>query len=153
MYPVTIKDLPARRVACIPHRGAYSALGAVFEKFSEICQTRGLWPQMGEVVGVFMDNPETVPEADLRSMAGAVFQGSDLPDGLTEFPLPAGRTAIMTFTGPYSDLPKVYGYLFGSWLPESGENMADAPSYEVYQNDPRDTAPEDLVTEIHVPLA
>jgi AraC family transcriptional regulator len=29
---------------------------------------------------------------------------------------------------------------------------ADAPSFEVHLNAPMDTAPEDLITELHLPL-
>lgn len=61
--------------------------------------------------------------------------------------------AAMLFTGPYSGLKAAYDYLYGDWLPSSGREMRDAPSYEVYLNSPMDTAPEDLLTEICVPLA
>jgi AraC family transcriptional regulator len=41
----------------------------------------------------------------------------------------------------------------GEWLPQSGETSGPGVAYELYRNDPTDTAPEDLVTEIYVPLA
>ncbi|MEP4151303.1 MAG: GyrI-like domain-containing protein [Lentilitoribacter sp.] len=37
-------------------------------------------------------------------------------------------------------------------MPEAGHEFADAPPFEKYLNSPRDTAPSDLITEIHVPL-
>jgi hypothetical protein len=36
--------------------------------------------------------------------------------------------------------------------PGSGEEDADSPAFEVYLNSPMDTAPEDLLTEICLPL-
>jgi AraC family transcriptional regulator len=37
-------------------------------------------------------------------------------------------------------------------LPQSGEEPADTPSFEVYLNSPMDVAPEELITELHLPL-
>jgi len=45
-----------------------------------------------------------------------------------------------------------YRWLFGVWLPGSGYQEEDAPTFEVYLNDPRDTSPQDLLTDIHLPL-
>jgi AraC family transcriptional regulator len=59
---------------------------------------------------------------------------------------------VVTYKGPYSGLEAAYTALFGNWLPESGEEPADAPCYELYLNSPMDTAPEDLITEICLPL-
>ncbi|WP_390901440.1 GyrI-like domain-containing protein [Serratia fonticola] len=43
--------------------------------------------------------------------------------------------------------------MFETWLLESGRTMGNAPPYEVYLNDPSNTSPPDLLTEIRVPLA
>ena len=59
---------------------------------------------------------------------------------------------MLTYKGPYSGIHAAYHSLFGNWLPGSGEEPADQPCYEVYLNNPRDTAPEDLLTEICLPL-
>ncbi len=42
--------------------------------------------------------------------------------------------------------------MYGVWLPESGEEPGDAPPHEVYLNAPQDTAPDDLLTDVVVPL-
>ncbi len=66
--------------------------------------------------------------------------------------LPGGETAVLRFKGHYSGLPAAYDYLYGTWLPQSGHDAADSPPYEFYVNSPMDTAPEDLLTDISVPL-
>jgi AraC family transcriptional regulator len=39
------------------------------------------------------------------------------------------------------------------WYPESGEKLRDLPCFDVYLNrDPRRTKPENLRTEIYVPV-
>jgi AraC family transcriptional regulator len=152
MYDVTIRTEPARRLAGLTHQGPYMGIGKCFESFSAICESRGLWPQVGAVLGVYYDNPETIPESELRSFAGGEFRGGGLPDGMEEANLPGGKTAVLTFKGPYTEVQAAYNSLFGNWLPKSGEEPADAPCYEIYLNSPRDTAPEDLLTEICLPL-
>jgi AraC family transcriptional regulator len=54
--------------------------------------------------------------------------------------------------GPYSNLKPAYDWVYGAWLPHSGREPADCPPFEDYLNTPQDTAPNDLLTEIHVPL-
>ncbi|MDB4944031.1 MAG: Transcriptional regulator, AraC family [Labilithrix sp.] len=41
----------------------------------------------------------------------------------------------------------------GRWLPGSGERIGSGPSFEIYRNSPMDTPPDQLRTELHVPLA
>ncbi|WP_425083943.1 AraC family transcriptional regulator [Ruegeria profundi] len=152
MHPVTTRTEPARRVIALPHKGAYSEIGKSFEAFGALCESRQLWPQVGPVVGIYFDSPDEVPEDQLRSYAGAEFRGEGTPDGMEDVQIAGGKTAVLTYKGPYSGLEAAYHSLFGNWLPESGEEPADQPCYEIYLNDPRETAPEDLLTEICLPL-
>jgi AraC family transcriptional regulator len=45
-----------------------------------------------------------------------------------------------------------YRWLLGVWLPSSGYEPDDAPIFEAYLNDPRDTPQSALRTDIHLPL-
>ena len=45
-----------------------------------------------------------------------------------------------------------YDWLFGVWLPESGYELRDAPILEAYLNDPSQTAPAELLSEILLPI-
>lgn len=153
MHPVTIRTEAPLRLAALPHRGAYFEISRAFQKLSAVMASRDLFRSAGRMVGVFYDDPQSVPVADLRSLAGFEITGrSDLSDPLQEVTLPGGRQAVLTYKGPYAGLPAAYDQLFGLWLPGSGEEPADTPSFEVYLNTPMDTAPEDLVTELHLPL-
>lgn len=153
MYPVTIRKDAARKMIGIPHKGAYAHIGTSFEAFFALCQARGLWPQIQTPMGVYFDNPDVTPEAELRSMAGAAWAGGETPEGLEACDLPAARYVVMTYTGPYAGIHTAYEALFGEWLPKSGEMPAEVPCFELYLNSPRETAPEDLVTEICLALA
>ncbi|MFQ6551321.1 GyrI-like domain-containing protein [Aestuariibius insulae] len=153
VYPIEIRTLPAHRLAAIPHRGAYDKIGRAFEKASAIISGRNLWPQTRGMVGVYYDDPMSVAPEDLRSHAGVVLtEDAPLPDGFEEVTLPAGSHAVLDFTGPYSGLQQAYHHLYGDWLEGSGKEPSDTPSFELYLNSPLDTRPEDLKTEICLPL-
>jgi AraC family transcriptional regulator len=153
MHPVSVRTLGPMRLAAVAHKGPYFEISRAFQKLSAVMGTRNLFPKAGRMVGVFYDDPQSVPWPELRSHAAFEVTGDvDIASPLEEITLPAGRQAVMTYKGPYAGLPAAYDQLFGAWLPTSGEEPADMPSFEVYLNSPMDTAPEDLVTELHLPL-
>jgi AraC family transcriptional regulator len=153
MHPVSVQTNGPMRLAAVAHKGPYFEISRAFQKLSAVMGTRNLFPKAGRMVGIFYDDPQSVPWPDLRSHAAFEITGEvDLSKPLEEVTLPAGRHAVMTYRGPYAGLPAAYDQLFGAWLPSSGEEPADTPSFEVYLNSPMDTAPEDLVTELHLPL-
>jgi AraC family transcriptional regulator len=153
MHPVEIRTEPGLRLAALPHKGAYHEISRAFQKLSAVMASRDLFRTAGRMVGVFHDDPRAVAVADLRSHAAFEITGRpDLSAPLEEITLAPGRHAVLTYTGPYAGLPAAYDELFGAWLPNSGEEPADQPSFEVYLNTPMDTAPENLVTELHLPL-
>ncbi len=152
MHPVVIRTDPDRRMIGLAHKGAYSEIGKSFDAFSAMCTGRNLWSRTGPMMAIYHDNPENVPEDELRSFAGAQFNGKDTPDGMVSIDIPGGRFAVMTYKGPYSGIGNATNSLYGDWLPSSGEEPADRPCLEIYRNDPTTTAPADLVTEICLPL-
>lgn len=153
MFDVDIKQQDEKQLIGLPHRGSYPSIGATYEKLGTILGARNLWPQVQGMVAVYCDDPNSVAEADLRSFAGvAVPPTMQTPEGLEALTIPAGECAVLVFKGPYSGLKSAYDYLYGSWLPESGKDLADVAAYEVYLNSPMDVAPDELLTEICVPL-
>ena len=154
MYDVKIKSGRKRRMFAVAHVGPYSEIGAAFDRLEAAIAGAGLAKKVKALVGIYHDDPAVTPPYALRSHAGVIVGAKErLPEGLQELFLPAGRTAVLQLHGPYSGLQAAYGHLYGVWLPASGETPGDAPSYEIYVNSPRDTAPQDLLTDIHLPLA
>lgn len=153
-YEITIRDMPGYTLAALPHTGPYIEIGQAFEKLSAIVSSRGLWEQVQGMIGVYYDDPSAVPEEKLRSHAGLI-TGADFPmePPLEVVTLHSGPHGILLFKGPYAGLKSGYDYLYGTWLPQSGKTPADAAPYEIYLNTPMDTAPDDLLTEICLPLS
>ncbi|MEZ5715553.1 MAG: GyrI-like domain-containing protein [Paracoccaceae bacterium] len=153
MFEVVIETAPARHLATMPHRGPYIEVGQAFEAASAIIGARQLSGQVRAMVGVYYDDPAAVPAGDLRSCAGfELAAGLACPEGMEPVDLAAGEVARLRFRGPYAGLQRGYEFLYGSWLPSSGREPADAPVFEVYRNTPRDVPPGDLITDICLPL-
>lgn len=154
MPDVLIRKEPARRLAAIAHRGPYIEIARAFAKLGTLAGSRGLFGPGAEMIGVYYDDPHATPAADLRSHAGLrVADGAVIEPPLAEVLLPAGDYAVLTHRGPYAGLQASYDRLYGHWLPASGREPADSAVFENYLNTPGEVAPDDLLTEICVPLA
>jgi len=152
---VTIEDMPERRVATVHHVGPYSRISEAFQRLGAIAGPAGLL-ELAEaaMLAIYHDDPETTAAAELQSDAGIVVpKGVALPEGLVEKRLPAGRYARTTHLGPYSQLGDAWSRLMGQWLPRSGERVGEGSSYEVYRNTPMNAAPDELRTDLYLPLA
>ena len=153
LFDVDINETPQRRLAALSHKGPYTSLGETFQNLSETAWAHNLGPHIRGVVGIYYDDPNIVADADLRSHAGLVLtEDAPMPEDLEEVFIEAGPYAVLTYKGPYDGIKVGYDHLFGSWLPKSGREPADAPCYELYLNSPMDTARDDLLTEIYLPL-
>jgi len=147
-HPVTIRDMAERRLAALEHFGAYNETGQVITELCTTLAARGLMGQVGGSVCVYYDDPDTKPAEELRMHAGFELPEGEIASPLDEIVLPAGRYAVMHHTGPFSGLAAAYGAFFGTWLPASGEEPGDAPSFETYPGMTEDTAPDKTVTEM-----
>ncbi|MAM61947.1 AraC family transcriptional regulator [Maritimibacter sp. UBA3975] len=154
MYDVKIEDQPERRLAMVEHRGPYIGIGEAFDKAGSTVMARGLGLHLGAMLGLYFDDPDNTPPEALRSAAGfEIDDSAPIEPPLVEMRAPGGKHAILTHKGPYTGLALAYKYLFGEWLATSGEMPREAPPFELYVNSPMDTAPDDLITLIGVPLA
>jgi AraC family transcriptional regulator len=153
MYSVEIRSIPAIRLAGLPHTGAYHGIGAVFERLFVLATGRGLVGPTTRSFGIYRDDPSATPVEALRSEACLSVPDGFVGDGeLQAFEIPGGRHAVVLHVGAYAELPQAYGWLYREWLPESGEEAADRPCVEEYLNDPHNTPPCELQTEVWLPL-
>lgn len=154
MYDIVIRETPDLTLATLPHTGSYLEIGKTFEAMTPIVAGQGLFGPTSTMVGVYLDDPRAVPTPKLRALAGVTVGTSQAPAApLESYTVKGGRTAVLRFVGPYSELHIAYDWLFSTWLPTANVEPRDQPCYEVYRNDPRLVPARDLVTEIHVPLA
>ena len=154
MHPISIKTLDPAKAAGVAHKGPYHEIGSAFNRLGAVIGSRGLMGAATGMVAVYRDGPGSKPDAELSSHAAVLLGAGFPPDtpGLDYFDLDGGRYAVLEHKGPYATLGAAWDWLYGEWLPKSGEEPRDAPPYEVYVNDPRTTPAEDLRTDIRLPL-
>jgi len=153
---VKIEERPELRVATVRHIGAYHRIAEALMKLSSYIEAGQLpLDQPGpSMMAIYHDDQETTPEAELRSDAAMVVSESlKLPDGVVEQRVAAGRYASTTHIGPYEGLPDTWARFMGEWLPASGERVGDGVTYEVYVSDPMTVPPDEVRTDLYVPLA
>jgi len=152
-FPVSVVTLAERRCAGIDHQGSYMEIDRAMGKlFTELAALNAV-PGEPAMIGVFFDDPDLGDEAALRSRACMpVADGVIIDAPMVESLLRGGSYARLSYTGPYADMREAYRWLLGVWLPNSGYEPDDAPIFEAYLNDPRDTPQWALRTDIHLPL-
>ena len=153
MYEVSIRSVPDMKAATVEHIGSYMEVGRAFDTVFGWLGARDLMGSIRSTVGIYYDDPDAVAEDKLRSRAGVVVPEDFPVDAPLEMTgIAGGEYAVLRYKGPYADMSAAYGWFFSEWLKNSGREPADEPMFEEYLNNPRDTAPTELLTDIYMPL-
>ena len=150
---VRTEFLPATRVAFLRHIGPYSESGPTFQKMMCWAFEKGLFNPRTKVLSICHDDPAVTPGEKQRLDCCVSVDSTFLPEGdVAVQEIPKGEYVIMTHHGEYSGLADSYCWLYGKWLATSGREFANRPPFEVYLNNPADTPPGELLTEICILL-
>ncbi len=150
---IEVRTLPARRAACVRHVGPYDGVGAAWDELMTWLAEEGLFGPDVETLGLCHDDPEITPPARTRYDACVTLGGDFEPRGnVRRKEIPGGEFAVARHLGPYEKLGETYFRLIGHWLPLHGREAGDPPCIERYWNNPEDTPPEELDTEIFLRL-
>lgn len=152
---LTVETLPDLRVLFDRHIGAYlpQNLGSFFCQFMSKVQQHDLMRPNSMVLGICQDDPRDTPEDQCRYDAGITADvHMPCPEGLMEQILPGGDYAIVLHKGPYDTLPETWQWIGEVAFPSLGRECRDQPPFERYLNSPADTPPDELLTEICIPL-
>ncbi len=150
-----IRNIPERNVIYIRLSGDYK-LNDYEGTWRRLCQF--IFEQklpMGEAAPlcIYHDDPKVTPVEKLRTDVCMVIPENVAPKGDIGFKqIPAGRYATFIYKGSYEHLQAIYDTIYGKYLPEMECTIRDEASAERYLNDPCCTAPEDLLTEIYIPV-
>lgn len=159
--PVRTETLDPFDVYCARHIGDYNQLGKAWERLMgfayplKIREKKNLLGKDAWMIGIGYDNPDVTPVDKLRSDACITADGTvELPEGIDRKTIAGGRYAVFLHKGPYDGLADVYRSIFNVWVKENDVSLRDEPVFERYLNrDPRRTKPENLKTEIFLPIA
>ena len=153
MPDIVITTRPEMQLLVTEHRGAPHRIGEAFDRLVAWGAPRGLLGPGRVGVSIYLTDMG-LPEPEHRALAGFSVTEEMTPDDPLIVPhlLPGGRHAVALHKGPYAKIGETWRAVY-AWLAASDEQPANRPAFEVNLNNPRLTPPEELLTEVCVPLA
>jgi AraC family transcriptional regulator len=154
MSEVSVSNVEPQLVMGMRKRGTYAEIRPMIgkvHKYIEACGARVAGPPMF----ICHETPKEVVKVNLQHNADvevaipitAEIEGNS---EITCHELPGGPMAKVTHQGPYEKSATAYKKLF-AWIAENHKKVA-GPTREVYLNDPRKVAPQELLTDIYAPV-
>jgi AraC family transcriptional regulator len=148
---VRITQQPEVRVGTVRHIGPYETISQAFERLGAVL-SGAKRPASTQLLALYYDDPQTTAADRLRSDAALAFpQGFDVPAGLIERRLAAGKYASAVHVGAYDQLGKAWATLKKE-VAARGLRATGAVSYELYLNDPMSVPSTELRTELFMPV-
>lgn len=150
-----IQVIPEKSVAYIRAQGNYSQVdyGDYFTRLWQYVKEQKLYSAGIESIVVYHNDPDISKSDDLRcDVCLTIPKGPVAAGPVGVKTIAGGRYAVFVHTGPYTGLGGAYHKIFREWLPASGCELRDSPSFERYRNNPDRVAAEKLKTEIYIPL-
>jgi AraC family transcriptional regulator len=106
-----------------------------------------------QFIGICHDDPDVTPPRKIRYDACVTVDDDFRAQGeIGVQKIAGGEYAMLTHHGSYQRLNETYAKIMGQWLPRSGRELRSTPCFEIYLNDPESTPPEELLTDVFVPL-
>lgn len=131
----------------------YQAAGEAFGVLCQFAGPRGLLGPMSRMIGISHDDPHVTDESKFRYDACVTIDHEVKPEGDVGLKtIAGGKYAVFLHAGPYERFQQTYDQIFKNWLPGSGERLREEPCFELYLNSPDQVKPEDLRTEIWLPI-
>jgi AraC family transcriptional regulator len=149
-----IKEIKEKKVIYVQSIGDYNKTAKpAWEKVCGFAQKHKLFGFSTEMIGISYDDPSITEPDRCRYEACVAVSKEVKPEGEVGFKtIPAGKYAVFNFKGPYEKLHEAYDYIFGKYIPENKIELRNAPCFEKYLNSPDKTKPENLKTEICIPI-
>ena len=154
MKPEIIK-IDDIKVICARETGSYAESSSIaWGRIMKFACANKLLDKTVRRIGISHDDPNITEAKHIRYDACVdIDAGFSAEDDLIKQTIAGGRYARFLHKGAYEGFMDTYSYIFNQWLPESHCQIHDEPCFEIYLNrDPRKTKPENLKTEIYIPI-
>ncbi len=110
-----------------------NTIGALWDDFSR--QKHRIKPShdtAGYGVCYGAKEKETFAEKFHYTAAIGISDDAPVPEGMEKIHISAHEYAVFTHKGRATDMQKTNDFIWKTWLPQSGLELADAPDFEVY---------------------
>jgi AraC family transcriptional regulator len=145
-----IKDVAGFWYASMECKGSYSQMEKEINGFMGEFFKQGLTPN-GPFLGIYYNNPREVKEEELKWEIGfPVTDDADVKAPLNKKEFKSLKAVVCLHIGPYENLDKSYDKIL-KYIEVNGYKVV-WPVYDKYLNNPQMVKPEELKTEITVPI-
>jgi AraC family transcriptional regulator len=151
---VRIVEFEATRVAALEHRGDPKLLGETIRRFIEWRKQNRLPPRLSATFNIVYDDPDATEPAAFRFDLCAATEQEIEPNeqGVISRLIPGGRCATLRHIGSDATLGQTLRFLYGTWLPMSGEEPRDFPLFMQRVTFFPDVAEHQAITDVYLPL-
>ncbi|MCO4781461.1 MAG: GyrI-like domain-containing protein [Candidatus Cloacimonetes bacterium] len=158
MKPIRTETITDIKVYSVRNVGPYNTSHKAWETLmsfaysNKIKHKKNLMGPKAKIFGVSFDDPDVVDSDKLRYDACITQDDQvDTPDQVNKSIIKGGKYIIFLHKGAYEGLTDTYKSIYKYTL--ENESLRDCPPFEQYLNrDPRRTKPENLRTEIWIPI-
>lgn len=150
-----IRDVKPMKVVFIQSIGEYGKqeMKDSWEKLFTFIKKHKLFSFNMDCIGIGYDYPPVTEPSKCRYEACIRIKKDAVPEGEVGVKtIEGGKYAVFMHKGPYDKLGIVYNEIYHSWIPENKIEVRNAPPFEKYLNSPNTTKPENLKTEIFIPI-
>jgi len=156
MDDITLVEVAALQVLGMKKTGTYQLIPELLMKTYEFAVTRKIKVTGPPLFLCHEITPEAVMEANGKGTATVevAWPVSGTVKGNQEmkiYELPGGKMVHTVHKGPYESCEPTYLKVF-AWIESRGLRIS-GPIREVYPNDPREVRPDEIITEIFVPVS
>lgn len=149
---VEIVEMAPMRPWVVRHRGPMTTVKDTYSRLWQWQIENGIAGRTKEAVGICYGD-EKSGDDDFRYYAGIIWdepvKASDAVEALT---IPGGKYANYRLIGSHDGIPVAFERLYGEWLPKSGCVPDNRPAIEIYRNNPFNTAANELITDLLIPI-
>lgn len=147
-------DFPATPIAVLAHRGDPGRLGDSIRQFIAWRRRNALSPQVSATYNICYDDPQDCDPRDFRLdlCVATEMEIASNPEGVVAGVIPGGRCARLRISGPDALLDPAARFLYGRWLPQSGEEPRDFPFFLRRVTFFPEVAEANAVSELYLPL-
>lgn len=155
----SIDDVIVREEVDIPvvfmsHRGDPERLGETIRRFIAWRKASGVRAATNATYTIFHTDPDSVATEDYRIDLAAATTRAITPadEGMEAGLIPAGRCAVLRIIGQSDNLRSAAEFLYGQWLPASGEEPREFPLYAQRVRFFPDVPEHEAMTDLYLPL-
>lgn len=154
MAECAVREWGPETCATLAMKGSFDQMPEAFGRVYGWLQQAGHIPQ-GMPVAVYFNDPAEVDPAEALWELWAPIERDAEPCGLDAEGLAITRIPMVTVAttmhqGPYEEVAAAYEHLT-AWIAEQGLEVS-GPPMEAYLNDPYEVPPEQILTEVMVPV-